>query len=649
MSAFAGVVTLAATSDDDDMLMAAYHAVSALKAGRSSIRRLAGATFVHCASPGEPRIHGEAAGPLTEVDGRILFAAAARIDNRDELGSVLGLSNADRNRVPDAQLLLALYRRWGDAGIARCVGAFAFALWDAEARRLILGRDCLGNRALFYYRGPRFVAFASSLRLLLALPGVPRAIDEEAVADLLAVNHRDQEHTLYRNILRVPGRTLLTLDASEIQSRKYWSPDLQADLTYRREEEYVERGRELFDLAVACATRDTPGVAIAVSGGLDSSAIAATVARLNRARSITCFCKVPPRGADIELGPFRYLDGRNKVEALARMHPGLSVRFIDSEADDRIKPDDARYFARAGLPAMSGAPPTNSYFAEALRSSGHPAVLIGNHGDFGLSWRGPLSLLALLGARQWRSFSRETIAIARESRRSLPRTIASEIVMPAAPFWLRRLIHRLRGRDPDSVAQHSLLNPVFVADSGLADRWREQRFDPWFGPRDLNPARWRAERIFDHNQYAGDLRAMAPEIVGYEVRDPYADRRVLEFALSVPEPMYRRNGIPRDFARRVFADRLPPIILNERRRGTNTPTWFRSLDLQRQDIAAEIERLDASPLARQLLDLPRLKRLVNDWPKNANEAESRSAEYKLALRRGVHVGRFIRWVEGGNA
>ena len=133
------------------------------------------------------------------------------------------------------------------------------------------------------------------------------------------------------------------------------------------------------------------------------------------------------------------------------------------------------------------------------------------------------------------------------------------------------------------------------------------------------------------------------------MRDPHADRRLLEFALAVPEPMYRRNGVPRSFARQVLADRLPREIIDERRRGMNRPTWFRTLEARRANIAHDIERLEASPLARRLLDLPRLRRLMAEWPKDEQAAQECRLEYRLVLARGIHVGRFVRWVEGGNA
>jgi asparagine synthase (glutamine-hydrolysing) len=582
-------------------------------------------------------------------DGPALFAALARLDNREEVGASLGLGCAELARRSDAHLLLSMHERWGDDGVARCVGAFAFALWEAEARRLTLGRDCLGNRPLFYHRGPHFVAFATSLRSLLALPGVPRALDELALAQFIAVNHREQQRTLYRGIDRVPSRTIVSIDRNGVRSRKYWTPDFDAAPLYRREEDYIERARELLDLAVASAMRDTPHVAIATSGGLDSSAIAATAARLGSAESITCFSRVPPLGTKIDVGPLRYLDERDKVEALARMHPSLAVRFITPERDDPLAENDTRYFARANLPALGPiGMGIGRHFIDAIQAAGHRVVLIGNYGDFGLSWLGSLSLIALLRDSQWSAFAHELRAAARESDRSLARTFASDVIMPTAPYWMRRLIYRLRGRDPDSVAQHSALNPAFIAESDLTQCWREEGFDPWFGSPGWDAARWRAARVFDHNQYASDIRAMSGDIFGCEARDPHADRRLLEFALAVPEPMYRRNGVPRSFARRVLADRLPREIIDERRRGASTPTWFRSLNARRADMARDIERLDASPMARRLLDVPRLKRLMAQWPKDEQAAEQRNGEYRFALARGVHVGRFVRWVEGGN-
>jgi asparagine synthase (glutamine-hydrolysing) len=649
VSAFAGAVALGGNPLAPEIEDAVLRAVAGSRRERYIVRRTQQALFVQRTSSASAP-HGT---PQTgSIDGRAaLFAALARLDNRDELGAALGLMPAAIRATPDAVLIRRAIERWGDAGVARCLGAFAFALWKSEAGRLTLGRDCLGKAPLFFYRAREFVVFATTLGMLLSLPGVPREIDELALANFLAVNlGHDPRRTFYRGIERVPSRSLVTIDREGVRERKYWQPDLDAPPPYARDEDYLERARELFDQAVAATLRDTPDVAIAASGGLDSSAIAATAARLGESASITCLTVVPPADAPrLDLGPFKYWDERDKMQALGRFHPTLDVRFIAPTTVHALENDDSRYFARADLPTLGPAGHGSwAYLCDAAAASGHPGLLIGTMGNFGLSWAGRFALPALLRGGQWRAFTREWRANARETDRSLARTLAGNVIKPAAPDWLRRLMHRLRGHDPDSVAHYSALNPALIAELDLARQWGEQGFDPWFGPRDWNGARHRAYRLFDHNQVGRDAQGRSPDIYGVELRDPHADRRLLEFLLAVPEPMFCQGGVQRSFARRVLADRLPQEILDERRYGAHAATWFRSLDARRERIAADIERLEASPLASRLIDLPRLKRLIGQWPKNPESAERHASEYRLALARGVHVGRFVRWVEGAN-
>jgi asparagine synthase (glutamine-hydrolysing) len=648
VTAFAGIVTFDGTAIDQQTENSISRALTARSNGNTVTRRAPGALFAQRTSSTAAGMHGEQR-TVVGRDGRTLFAALACLDNYEELAAALGLTPAEAAHTQEAVLLLRMIERWGDAGIARCLGAFAFALWDADARRLTLGRDCLGNRPLFYHTGTHFVAFATTLGALLALPGVPRAIDELALAHFMAFNIGEARQTFYRGIERVPSRTLATIDLTGVRHRYYWTPSLDAPPAFKREEDYLERARELLDQAVAAAIRATPHVAISASGGLDSSAIAATAARLGIAKKITCYVGVPLSGTEIDVGLFRYLDERAKVESLARMHPALDLRFIAPESTHPIEEDYTRLFVRTNLPILG---PSDlgwfSYLYDAVLQAGHRVLLVGLAGNFGLTWWGYFSLLALLRAGQWGAFAHEWRATARESRRGLVRTFAGNVLMPAAPARLRRLIYRLRGRDPDSVAHYSALNPALIDELDLARQWQAQGFDPWFGPRGWNAVRHRAYYLFDNNQLGRDLRGTFHEIHGFDMRDPLADRRLLEFVLAVPEPMFRQNGVPRSFARRVLADRLPRDILDERRRGVQAPTWFRSLDARRKDIASDIERLEASPLARRLIDVPRLKRLMMQWPKDEHAAEQRLEDYKFTLTRGVHVGRFLRWVEGGN-
>jgi asparagine synthase (glutamine-hydrolysing) len=649
MNEFAGLVTFDGALPDPQTADQLGRAITAQRKGRASARRSDGALFVQRVAVAAGPRHGEQ--PVSGSDGRDLFVALSRLDNREELGAALSIAPTELAHLSDGLLVLRMFERWGEAGLARCLGAFAFALWNAEARRLILGRDCLGQRALFFHRGRDFVAFATTLGALLALPRVPRDLDERVLANYLAINLHEAHRTFYRGIARVPSRTIVMIDQTSVRHRRYWSPDLDAPPPYLRDEDYVERARELLDRAVAAATCDTPRVAVSASGGFDSSAVAATAARLGRAERITCYVLTPPADLHIDVGPGKYLDERDKVEALARMHPSLDVRFIAPERPHPFEEDSIRYFARTNLPALN---PSNlgwfSHLYDAAAVAGHRALLTGTRGNFGLTWHGRFSLLALLHDGQWAEFASELPAVARQSGRSLSRAIASEVLVPGGPAWLRRLLYRLSKGDPDSVAFYSALNPAYVAECDLARQWRAQGFqEPWFRTTGWNGARVRARLLLDFNQFGRDAAAMNFEHHGFELRDPHSDRRLLEFSLCVPEWMYRRNGVPRSFARRVLADRLPREILEEHRRGAQGGAWFRRLDMRRRDVATEIERLEGSPLASRLIDVPRLKRLMSEWPKDEHAAELRKRDFYFALDRGLQVGRFIRWAEGGNA
>ncbi|MBS0247531.1 MAG: hypothetical protein JSR61_13005 [Proteobacteria bacterium] len=576
-----------------------------------------------------------------------LFAADVRLDNRDELIALLGAARPPQ--ADDADLLLATIDRFYDAGIARCLGAFAFVRWQPDRRRLLLGRDCLGHRSLFYHCGDGFVAFASTLGGLLALPRVPRQLDEIALANFLAVNLNAREQTLYRGIARVPSRCVVEIGKRGRVQRHYWSPRM-GGADNRSDTDYVEEARARFDDAVLTVSRDLPRVAVSCSGGFDSSAIAATLARLGHAQSIDCYTVVPPPGSNIDVGERRYYDETDKVEALGRLHPALNLNLMSPPAPHPNESDPTRIFARSHMPypgpTVLGA---HGALYDAVAASRHPVLLSGDLGNLCLSWDGLFSIRALLREGRFRELVHELSAIARRNRRSRARTIFAEALLPGLPLWLRRTVHRLRGREPDAIERYSALNPAFIAGNDLPRQWYEQAFEAWPMPEGWNAARFRARALFDLNQVARDLKAASVDVFGYERRDPYADRRLIEFALNVPERLYRCDGIPRAFARAVFADRLPPEILNEQRRGISAAAWFQRLDVRRRDIEDEIERLETSATARRLIDIKRLKELVAAWPADGNEAQSKRGLYFGALQRALHVGHFIRWVESANA
>jgi asparagine synthase (glutamine-hydrolysing) len=579
---------------------------------------------------------------------RGVFAGTARLDNRPEIAARLGLAGGAADQLDDSALVAACFERHGEAGLAGLLGAFAFAAWDAAERRLTLVRDYGGQHSLFFHQGGGFIAFASYLADLVAMPGVPRELDALTVANFLALNHHEVERTFYRAVERVPSRRLVEVSRRGVARRAYWSPDLDASPPAATAEDMIEGARAALDRAVARATRDLPHVGVLTSGGFDSSAVAATAARLGTARSVTCYTGVPPDGFSVALPASRYGDERPKVEALGRMNPSLRLRFVAPVEPHANVADPVRMFLRQGTPTRNVS--NLSWFStisSTLVRDGLTVALTGTHGNFTLTWAGEYSLATLLRRGDLPGLLREARAVARMTRRPLHRVVAGEAVLRGLPETWRYRIAKWRGTDAVDVSGYSALRREAVAELDLETLWQAQGFDATY--REVGDARvLRAAHIFDRNQLGRDAQAVSMATQGHETRDPFQDRELVQYCLSVPETLYRREGVERWFARKVLADRLPPEILDETRRGAQAPNWFTTLSMRREAVAAEIEALESSPLAQRLLDIPRMKALLAEWPKDDAAAQERVRDYRLALDRGVHVGRFVRWVEGSN-
>jgi asparagine synthase (glutamine-hydrolysing) len=161
--------------------------------------------------------------PLHGGGGRLTLVADVRLDNREELGSDLGITAGAAERLSDAAILLSALERWGGA-LDRLVGEFAFALWDAGTETLLLARDFASRRPLYFHRGDGFFAFASMPKGLHALPDIPYAPDEEAVAEFVALLPTDGARSFFKDIIPVPAAHVVTVTRAGISKRRYWNP-----------------------------------------------------------------------------------------------------------------------------------------------------------------------------------------------------------------------------------------------------------------------------------------------------------------------------------------------------------------------------------------------------------------------------------------
>jgi asparagine synthase (glutamine-hydrolysing) len=216
----------------------------------------------------------------------IMLVGDAMIYNRDELIDKYGL--AETEAIATQALLLAAYQKWGADCPKYINGDFALAIWEKSKKQLLLVRDHLGVRPLYYFYNGSTLAFATDYRALLALPFVGKQPDEvKLYAELSNTYHINPEATCFSQIRRLPPAHTLRVEAGEIHKTKYWSPGAGPKIRLATEAEYQQAMYDLVADAIKRRVHSTDlQIGSELSGGLDSSVITVLANRELRGQGV---------------------------------------------------------------------------------------------------------------------------------------------------------------------------------------------------------------------------------------------------------------------------------------------------------------------------------------------------------------------------
>jgi asparagine synthase (glutamine-hydrolysing) len=567
---------------------------------------------------------------------RGLVVSAARLDNRQELLDAFDIAPRDAPQTPDGELVSLGFDRWGEDVAIHLQGDWAMAGWNRRERRLFLARDAFGNSTFYFHQGYGFIAFASSLKALLALPGVTKEPDLLHLAQLLISWPEDAECTGYKNFRRlVCAQTLIVGARGDSQFCTYWSSEGRELLHYRREEEYDEAFLELYTRATRNCLRTHKPVSAQLSGGRDSGSVTAIAAPILAAknRSLTAYTSIPclpPDGA----GKQKLGNEWDAAHATALM-AGANVRHIAVDAAD--------YGVLAGIEHHlnqhdgPGHAAGNQFWVQAVTElaarDGAALMLCGQMGNATVSWTGNGSALLALRERlpqvAWRLFLHS------ESNPwlTLKRQILKPIVTPPL-----RLLRRLQwlGRHPWQ--QYSALNPGLAVELDLGARMRAARYDFTFTFSPLEDLRRRFLRPAWTNG-AGIWSEIGARH-GLSILDPTANLALLEFLLRVPDTQFRRGGRASYLFRRAFRRRLPDRVLDGNRKGLQASDLGHRILRELPAFRDCLDTFDSHSLAGEVLDLPLLRRCLRDITIRIDPITTANA--RRILVRGVGVGMFLR-------
>ncbi len=470
--------------------------------------------------------------PLTSRDGRLLLTADARVDNRSELLAALhGTAHLQIAAPTDADLILGAYSRWGEGCPERIAGDFAFAVWDASERTLFLARDAVGARPLFFTSDGTTVRFASDVAQILTDQEVDRELDGFALSDFLTLNFVPSPRTAYAAVRRLlPGHCML-IGREGVRSRRHWNPETVGHEGPATAGEWVEAFRALLLDSTRARLRGVDGAAIQLSGGLDSSSIAAAAEHLATSGQAPC----RPVGVTVVFPTLPSCDEREYARATAD-HCGLVLREIDAERHSIVRDT----FDRAPLvdgPAMFHDSLGDAVVATA-RESGCRVLLNGFGGDslFDAAIWQPVDH-ARSGA-WWRALP--WIAATRADGASWRRAVGHHLVRPIAPRWLTNRLDR-GARQWRSWQTPPWLTADFTARGDAAARRSRRRY----------PVRFRrAARQGQYEHIVGLAQQLNPiefwnrraAHQGVELAMPLLDRRLAELVLSAPIELSARPG-----------------------------------------------------------------------------------------------------------
>jgi asparagine synthase (glutamine-hydrolysing) len=508
--------------------------------------------------------------PFASEDGRLQLVHNGEIYNYRELRTELEAKGHRFRSATDTEVILAGYREWGEACVERFNGMWAFAIWDDDRKRLFASRDRFGIKP-FYYRvdGDRFV-FASEPKAFLADENIRLAANERIVLDYLEQSYLDHtDETFFAGIHKLPPAHTLVFDGDGMRIRRYWSLE-PGDAPTGDAAELV---RELFFDALRLHLRSDVPAGTALSGGIDSSAIAAGIAHLLRTEVESTVAIGPRQQTFTAYFDDAGFDERPYARAVVES-TNAEPHWISFDANELV--DDLPSIVRAqDEPFGSTSMAAQWYVMRQARRSGMTVMLDGQGGDevfAGYRAFVGFRLADLLASGRIGELTSELRAFGDVHSRS------ALLVSLARPFAPDALTRRVRARSRGSAA---LVHPSLQH----------------FAPPALGGSSSFRERMRRHQQLILTQRGL-PELLRYEDRNsmahslesrvPFLDYRLVELAFSLPGGELIRGGRTKDVVRRALGDMLPPSVRDRRDKlGFVTPEarWLRG---PLGDLAADV-------------------------------------------------------------
>ena len=455
----------------------------------------------------------------------------------------------------DTEVIVHLYEEYGTSFAEHLNGMFAIALWDASHQRLVLVRDRLGVKPLYYANSGNRLAFGSEIKCLLTMPELARHLDPQAVYNYFCLGYIPQPRSIYAAICKLPPAHLLVADKGEVQIKSYWTAPETTELMTDADEAKEQLRELLLDATRIRMNSDVPLGAF-LSGGVDSSITVALMSQLSSR---------PVRTFFIDFDDSRYSErpfARSVAERYGTEHREFVVRpEAVSVLDDLVRFFDEPFGDSSAIPTYYLSQLTREHVTVALAGDGGDEAFGGYNRYRTILCRGDSTalrrVLRPLGNAIHGMLPRK--ARGRRYFRSLGMTNPEFFAAGTQELETRET---LSASFLDSVARTLSAEIAPPARATIDPLAPYTRFDTqWYLPDDI------LAKV--------DRTSMAHSL---EVRSPFLDYRLFELAARMPHEWKITRRDSKLLLKQAFAKDLPNIVLKPRKRGFSIPLadWLRS-------------------------------------------------------------------------
>ncbi|MGH9659776.1 MAG: asparagine synthase (glutamine-hydrolyzing) [Bryobacteraceae bacterium] len=539
--------------------------------------------------------------PMTSESGELWLTFNGEIFNHADLRPLLERAGHIYKTHCDTETILHAYEQHGEDCPSHFRGMFAFAIWDQRRRRLFCARDRLGIKPFYYYWDGRLFAFASEIKALLAHPSISAALEPALIPEYLAFGYTSSDRTLFAGIRKLmPGHTL-TVDAgaASVDIRQYWDIPAPAPDGSRDEAGWIADCRRRLEETVRLRLMSDVPLGMFLSGGVDSSLIAALMKRLTSTPVKTYAVGY----AESEYSELGY--ARQVAACLGTEHREVVVSmrdFFDALPKLVYHEDEPITWPSS----------VSLYFVSALAAREVKVVLTGEGSD---------ELFAGYGRYRFYLLNRQWMRAWRLVPAPLRRRVRERI---ASSPWLgaglrRRLGHTFlaRGGELESLYLDNFYS-AFPDPSGRASENFARAFDSVAGSTLARMLRADQKTYLVQLLMKQDRMSMATSI---ESRVPFLDHPLVEFSTRVPDSLKLRGATGKYILKRAAEDLLPRNILYRTKMGFPTPlrAWLRTPEAE--PLFARITA--PGSLAAEYLDLDSTRALVDRHRRGLEDATDR--------------------------